>query len=123
MVRCTRTATSILAGAVSATSPSIPAVLRPALRCVARRTLTSVQLAPLAPALAEPGDQLLAGGCRDCRAVIDDRPLLPVQRYSAEPGDQRLPARPLGDGLEAVPLPVRSVRRGLVLAGHVRHPG
>jgi len=43
MVRCTRTATSILAGAVSATSPSIPAVLRPALRCVARRTLTSVQ--------------------------------------------------------------------------------
>ena len=44
MVRCTRTAMSILAGAVRATSPSIPAVLRPALRCVARRTLTSVLL-------------------------------------------------------------------------------
>ena len=33
---------SILAGEVRATSPSIPAVLRPALRCVACRTLISV---------------------------------------------------------------------------------
>src|SRR5437867_4692302 len=82
-----------------------------------------VLLAPLAPARAEPGDQLLAGGSRDRRAVIEDRLLLPFQRDAAEPGDQRLPARPLGDGLEAVPLPVRGVRRGLVLAGHVRHPG
>jgi hypothetical protein len=40
--RCTRTATSALASEVSATSPSIPAVLRPALRCVTCRTLTSV---------------------------------------------------------------------------------
>ena len=40
--RCTRTATSALAWEVSATSPSIPAVLRPALRCVTCRTLTSV---------------------------------------------------------------------------------
>src|SRR5262249_35525343 len=39
---CTRTATSALASGVSATSPSIPAVMRPALRCVTRRTLTSV---------------------------------------------------------------------------------
>ena len=39
---CTRTATSALASEVSATSPSIPAVLRPALRCVTCRTLTSV---------------------------------------------------------------------------------
>ena len=39
---CTRTATSALAWEVSATSPSIPAVLRPALRCVTCRTLTSV---------------------------------------------------------------------------------
>jgi hypothetical protein len=42
MDRCTRTATSPLAAEVSATSPSIPAVLRPALRCVTCRTLTSV---------------------------------------------------------------------------------
>ena len=41
-VRCTRTARSALAGEVSATSPSMPAVLRPALRCVTCRTLTSV---------------------------------------------------------------------------------
>jgi hypothetical protein len=33
---------SILAVEVNATSPSIPAVVRPALRCVACRTLTSV---------------------------------------------------------------------------------
>src|SRR5215470_7007971 len=39
---CTRTATSSLAVEVNASSPSIPAVLRPALRCVTRRTLTSV---------------------------------------------------------------------------------
>src|SRR5215472_3480492 len=40
--RCTRTATSPLASEVKATSPSIPAVPRPALRCVTCRTLTSV---------------------------------------------------------------------------------
>ena len=39
---CTRTATAALASEVSATSPSIPAVLRPALRCVTCLTLTSV---------------------------------------------------------------------------------
>jgi len=39
---CTCTATSALAWEVSATSPSIPAVLRPALRCVTCRTLSSV---------------------------------------------------------------------------------
>ena len=39
---CTRTASAILAGAVKTTSPSIPAVLRPVLRCVTCRTLTSV---------------------------------------------------------------------------------
>jgi hypothetical protein len=39
---CTRTATAVLASEVSATSPSIPAVLRPALRCVTCLTLTSV---------------------------------------------------------------------------------
>src|SRR5712691_2689761 len=82
-----------------------------------------VLLAPLAPARAEPGDQLLADGCRDCRAVIKDRLLLPFQRDAAEPGDQWFPAWPLGDGLEAVPLAVRGVRLGLVLAGHVGHPG
>ena len=38
----TRTATAALASGVKATSPSIPAVLRPALRCVTCRTLTSV---------------------------------------------------------------------------------
>jgi hypothetical protein len=42
--RCTCTASSILAWEVNATCPSIPAVLRPALRCVACRTLTSVLL-------------------------------------------------------------------------------
>jgi hypothetical protein len=41
-VECTRTATSARAWEVSATSPSIPAVLRPALRCVTCRTLNSV---------------------------------------------------------------------------------
>jgi hypothetical protein len=39
---CTRTATAILASEVSATSPSIPAVMRPVFRCVTCRTLTSV---------------------------------------------------------------------------------
>jgi hypothetical protein len=39
---CTRTATCALASEVIATSPSTPAVLRPALRCVTCRTLTSV---------------------------------------------------------------------------------
>src|SRR5215203_7302451 len=42
--RCTCTASSILVWEVSATCPSIPAVLRPALRCVACRTLSSVLL-------------------------------------------------------------------------------
>src|ERR1022692_2587661 len=42
MLACTRTATSARAWLVSATSPSIPAVLRPVLRCVTCRTLTSV---------------------------------------------------------------------------------
>ena len=41
-LRCTRTASAILAGEVNATSPSIPAVRRPVLRCVTCRTLTSV---------------------------------------------------------------------------------
>jgi len=41
-VACTRRARVILASAVSATCPSIPAVARPALSCVTRRTLTSV---------------------------------------------------------------------------------
>src|SRR6266508_2692789 len=41
-VRCTRTASSARAWEVNATSPSMPAVLRPALRCVTCRTLTSV---------------------------------------------------------------------------------
>ena len=42
MLWCTRTDTSALAWEVNATSPSIPGVLRPALRCVTCRTLTSV---------------------------------------------------------------------------------
>jgi hypothetical protein len=41
-VWCTRTATSILRAGVSAISPSTPAVVRPALRCVTWRTLISV---------------------------------------------------------------------------------
>ena len=40
--RCTRTATSARAWEVNATSPSTPAVVRPALRWVTCRTLTSV---------------------------------------------------------------------------------
>ena len=44
MLACTCTAISALAWLVSATSPSIPAVLRPVLRCVTCRTLTSVLL-------------------------------------------------------------------------------
>ena len=44
MLACTRTAISARAWLVSATSPSIPAVLRPVLRCVTCRTLTSVLL-------------------------------------------------------------------------------
>ena len=42
MVSCTRTAISALARDVRATSPSIPAVLRPAFRCVTCRTLIRV---------------------------------------------------------------------------------
>src|SRR4051794_19491534 len=41
-VACTCTATSARAWAVNATRPSIPAVARPALRCVTCRTLSSV---------------------------------------------------------------------------------
>ena len=41
-MRCTRTATSILRAGVNAISPSTPAVVRPALRWVTWRTLTSV---------------------------------------------------------------------------------
>ena len=41
-MRCTRTATSARSCEVKATSPSTPAVWRPALRCVTCRTLTSV---------------------------------------------------------------------------------
>jgi hypothetical protein len=40
MLACTRTAISALAWLVSATCPSIPAVLRPVLRCVTCRTLS-----------------------------------------------------------------------------------
>ena len=43
-MRCTRTASAILAGPSSATTRSIPAVRRPALRWVTCRTLTSVLL-------------------------------------------------------------------------------
>jgi hypothetical protein len=39
---CTRSASFILASALSTTSPSTPAVRRPALRSVTRRTLISV---------------------------------------------------------------------------------
>jgi hypothetical protein len=39
---CTLKTSSVLAFGVSATSPSTPAVKRPALRSVTRRTLTSV---------------------------------------------------------------------------------
>ena len=42
MLRCTRSATPIRRAGVNATSPSTPAVTRPALRCVTWRTLTSV---------------------------------------------------------------------------------
>ncbi len=42
MLRCTRTASAILADEVNTTSPSIPAVTRPALRWVTCRTLHSV---------------------------------------------------------------------------------
>jgi hypothetical protein len=42
MLECTRTATSARAWEVNATSPSMPAVLRPALRCATCRTLTNV---------------------------------------------------------------------------------
>ncbi len=41
-LRCTRTANSARAWEVNTTSPSMPAVLRPVLRCVTCRTLTSV---------------------------------------------------------------------------------
>jgi hypothetical protein len=41
-VRCARSASLALSAEVSATSPSTPAVRRPALRCVTCRTLTSV---------------------------------------------------------------------------------
>jgi hypothetical protein len=42
--RCTCTASSILAWGVNATCPSTPAVLWPASRCIACRTLISVLL-------------------------------------------------------------------------------
>ena len=41
-VRCARSASLALSEEVNATSPSTPAVVRPALSCVTRRTLTSV---------------------------------------------------------------------------------
>ena len=42
MLPCTRTAMRTLASGVNATSRSTPAVFRPALRCVACRTLSNV---------------------------------------------------------------------------------
>ena len=82
-----------------------------------------VSLTPFAPARLEPGDQFLAGGGRDRRAVVEDRFLLSFQRDATEPGDQWFPACPVDDGLEARALPVGGVDFGLVLAGHRRHPG
>src|SRR4051794_34500704 len=82
-----------------------------------------VSLTPFTPARLEPGDQFLAGGGRDCRAVVEDRFLLSFQRDATEPGDQWFPACPFDDGLEARALPVGGVDFGLILAGHRRHPG
>ena len=60
-MRCTCTAISALAREVSATSPSIPAVPRPALRCVTCRTLTSV-LAQLRSNTGRPAARCLPCG-------------------------------------------------------------
>ena len=52
VLACTCTATSARAWLVNATSPSTPAVLRPVLRCVTCRTLTSVLTSSAASASA-----------------------------------------------------------------------
>ena len=75
--------------------------------------------APLAPATAEPVNQLLAlaaAGCLDWLAVIEDRFLLPLQRNTAEPCDQRLPALTLDAGFEACAFAVRRSMTVLNLA-------
>jgi hypothetical protein len=74
-----------------------------------------VSLAPFAPARVEPGDQFLAGGGRDCRAVVEDCFLLSFQRDATEPCDQWFPACPLDGGLKTRALPVGGVDFGLVL--------
>ena len=66
------------------------------------------------PQGVEPGDQFLAGGGRDCWAVVEDRFFLSFQRDATEPGDQWFPACPVDDGLEARALPVGGIDFGLV---------
>ncbi len=83
---------SILAGEVKATSPSIPAVLRPALRCVACRTL--VQLVAGAIDQHHPGatvGRVTLGG------LVEDRP----NDLLAWSGDRA--GQPLGSGVGAGP--------------------
>ena len=65
--------------------------------------------AQLAPARQEPSDQLLARvGHRAGNAVGQDRVLVALEGYPAEPGDQRLLAVARELGFKAVQQPVPS---------------
>ena len=105
---CTRTASSALAWEVSATSPSIPAVLRPALRCVTCRTLTSVFdrlrsiiFCRFLTLGQSPSRVALKIRCRSRRTSFADRQSTQSQSIGVEPGSGGGP-------------PVRSPRHGVL---------
>src|SRR5688572_439299 len=84
----------------------------------------AVLLAELAPARAEPVDQLLAGcGHRDRNGVGDEPVVVSQERYPAEPCYQVLLAVAVDSGLEARTQPVWCLDLGLVAGRHLGHRG
>jgi hypothetical protein len=78
--------------------------------------------AQFAPARQKPLDQLLSAGLdRGWLAVIEDRRLLPFQRDTTEPSDQRFPAYSFDRGFKAGASAVTRFDGGPVFAGHLRH--
>src|SRR6266508_6019578 len=81
-------------------------------------------VADLAPALAEPGDELASPrvGCPAGHAVGEDRVVLSPQWDAAEPCDQGwLGLAAVHTGLEAPAWPVRCAGGGPVSSGHLGH--
>ena len=84
----------------------------------------AVPLAQLAPAHAEPVDQLLARcGHRDRNGVDDEPVLVSQERYPAEPCYQAPSCRRGDPGFEARSQPVWCLDLGLVTGRHLGHRG